>query len=243
MIIFLADIGNTRIKWRLERNGEFIDQGAHRHDEVAEFAETVRSLIKPERMVASNVAGEKGEQALAPATALWQLTPEWIGATKNACGVTNNYDTPEQLGPDRWAAMIAAHAMHLGECLILSFGTAMIIDWLRADGVYAGGLILPGKRLMHDALAAGTSRIGHQTGRLAGFSSNTADAVESGLAYALTGAAQRARQDVMDRCGVVPTCLIAGGDAEWIAPLLGFPVEFVPDLVLRGLALLASEEK
>jgi type III pantothenate kinase len=241
--LLLVDIGNTRIKWALNQDGVTTVQGNHSHEEVPEFSATLEQLPMPDRIIACNVAGEKGERALNAAIKRWQITPEWFRATSHAHEVINCYDVPELLGPDRWAALIAAHSMQLGDCLVISLGTAMTIDFLRATGEFAGGMIIPGKRLMGDALYSATSNIARQTGTVAGFSCNTADAVESGLVSALVGAVRQSRQEVIDSFGVIPSCLITGGDGEWLTAMLDFPVTSVPDLVLKGLALAASENE
>lgn len=239
MSVLLVDIGNSRIKWALDQDGGYAAQGSHLLDEANQFANALGRLIKPVRIVVSNVAGERGEQALEAAVSRWGIVPEWITASHQACGVRNCYAIPQMLGPDRWAALIAAHSLHAGGCLVVSLGTALTIDWLREDGDFAGGLIVPGRRLMRDALSGGTSRVGRQAGKVAGFSCNTADAVESGVAFALAGAVKQARQQAIDSSGTAPAILISGGDGEWLGTLLDLPVTVVPDLVLKGLALMA----
>jgi type III pantothenate kinase len=241
--MLLVDIGNSRIKWALSQDGMITVQGNHSHEEVTRFSEALDKLVALDRIIACNVAGEKGERALGAAIKRWKIAPEWFQVSKHAGGVTNCYETPERLGADRWAALIAAHSMRLGACLVISLGTAMTIDWLHASGEFAGGMIIPGKRLMSEALSIGTSKIARQTGKVVGFSCNTADAVESGLAYALVGAVKQARQKVMDTSGVIPACLITGGDGAWLAAMLDFPVTNVPDLVIKGLALMAAKNK
>ncbi len=243
MSLLLVDIGNTRIKWRLNGDGQTMAQGQHLLVEADAFAAALRNHAQPERVIACNVAGEPGTVALHAAIQHWELVPRWVMAGRQAFGISNCYASPDQLGADRWAALVAAHAMGLGETLIISLGTAMTVDWLRAGGEFAGGLIVPGLRLMREALAQGTSGVGYQQGKSGGLACNTADAVETGLAFALAGTARRARQIVMDATGQAPACLITGGDGEWLASSLDFPATFVPDLVLQGLALMANRNE
>jgi type III pantothenate kinase len=240
MSVLLADIGNSRIKWTLNRDGHAVAHGAHLLGEAASFHAAMGNLARPERVLACNVAGEPGQEVLLAAIKAWGLVPQWVSATRQAYGVSNCYASPERLGPDRWTALIAAHAMGQGDMLVISLGTAMTVDWLRANGEFAGGIILPGLRLMREALAQGTDGVGHQQGRKGGFACNTADAVETGLAFALSGAVRRARETVMQATGQVPDCLISGGDGAWLASTLDFPLTVVPDLVLQGLALIAD---
>jgi type III pantothenate kinase len=240
MSLLLVDIGNSRIKWTLNRDGRAVAHGAHLLGEAESFRMAMGNLIRPERVLACNVAGDPGQEALAAAIEAWGLVPQWVSATRQAHGVRNCYASPEKLGPDRWAALIAAHAMGQGDMLVISLGTAMTVDWLRADGEFAGGMIVPGFRLMREALAQGTAGVGRQQGKKGGFACNTADAVETGMAFALSGAVRRARETVMQTTGQAPVCLISGGDGAWLASTLDFPLTVVPDLVLQGLALIAE---
>jgi type III pantothenate kinase len=236
----LVDLGNSRIKWGTVSDGVITQRGVHTYDEQVEFDASMDRLAVPDRIVASNVAGEKGEYALASAIARWRIAPSWVSAVHHAFGVTNCYDDPQRLGPDRWAALVAVHAMQPGECLIISLGTAMTLDWLQSDGHFAGGMIIPGTGLMREALAGGTANIQTRPGKRGGFSCNTVDAVESGLACALAGAANRAYRDIQEATGQAPACLMTGGDAKWMEQLLDYPAKLEPDLVLKGLALIAK---
>ncbi|HYP68774.1 MAG TPA: type III pantothenate kinase [Thiobacillaceae bacterium] len=239
MSILLVDIGNSRIKWTLNRDEHAVAHGAHLLGEAKSFRTAIVNLARPERVIACNVAGETGQEALSAAVSAWGLVPQWVTASREAHGVINCYAIAENLGPDRWAALIAAHAMGLGETLVVSLGTAMTVDWLRANGEFAGGMIIPGLRLMREALAHGTEGVGYQQGKISGFACSTADAVEGGLACALSGALRQARQTVIDATRHAPVCLVTGGDGAWLAALLDFPVVLAPDLVLQGLALMA----
>jgi pantothenate kinase type III len=50
----------------------------------------------------------------------------------------------------------------------------------------------------------------------------------------------RSVADMARRLGTRPALLLTGGAAPGIAPLLETPAESVPDLVLRGLAIVAE---
>ena len=67
----------------------------------------------------------------------------------------------------------------------------MTVDALTADGVFLGGMIVPGADLMRAALARGTAGLRPRGGRFAFFPARTADAIESGAINALAGAVER----------------------------------------------------
>ena len=123
-------------------------------------------------MVGVNVAGEAARVRVEAQLARWRVTPEWLTASAAACGVTNRYARPAQLGADRWASLVAAWRRSTATdlfppaCVVVNAGTAVTIDALDADGVFRGGLILPGMRLMLQALAENTAGLKIRAGRV-----------------------------------------------------------------------------
>lgn len=63
-----------------------------------------------------------------------------------------DYDTPETLGMDRFIACEGARSQSGGDVIVVDAGTACTIDWMSADGVFHGGVIMPGLGLMEDSL-------------------------------------------------------------------------------------------
>ena len=152
------------------------------------------------------------------------------------------YADPEQLGPDRWAALIAARRIHRGPCVVVNAGTTMTVDALTADGVFLGGMIVAGAGLMREALGRGTARLRPRGGNFAFFPACTADAIESGTVNALAGAVERMLRFMEEAGQAEPLTLVSGGAAQLVAPQLNGTVEVVDNLVLEGLAQIAIEE-
>ena len=152
---------------------------------------------------------------------------------------------PAQLGADRWASLCAARRRSLADdlfppaCVVVNAGTAVTVDALDADGVFRGGLILPGLRLMLRALAENTAALKVTPGEMRPFPDNTADALYSGAMSAVCGAIESMRRRVDPRAEQV-RCYLAGGSAAEIAPHLNAPVEVVDNLVLEGVLALAG---
>jgi type III pantothenate kinase len=154
-------------------------------------------------------------------------------------------DTLSQLGPDRWASLIAARrrAVAANEsvpraCIVANAGTAVTIDALDGDGVFRGGLILPGIDLMLRALADNTAGLRKPPGKFENYPTTTPDALFSGAVQAACGAIEQMRRWLRGH-GPEVTCYIAGGSAPDIAPHLAAPVEVVENLVLEGVLVLA----
>ncbi len=227
----LIDAGNTNIKLASVEGG---DWSAVRTLPVSRAGELNLAEYGPVQQVwASNVAGDDVARQISDACAHWPL--EFIVAQAAQCGVRNRYDRPDQLGSDRWAALIAAWHLVGAACLVVSSGTATTIDALSGAGEFMGGLILPGVELMQRSLTAGTAQLGVAGGGYADFPRNTNDAIYSGAIQASCGAIQR-QHALLDAAAPV---LLSGGAAHLLSPHL--KVQIVDNLVLQGLLLIAKE--
>jgi type III pantothenate kinase len=170
----------------------------------------------------------------------------YVATTAERCGVTCGYADPSRLGVDRWLGVLAAYARAHGAACVVSAGTAVTFDAVSADGRHLGGVIMPGARLMAAALDRETSNIGSTP--LAGLpplgldllGRDTAAAVGRGALLALAAGIDRAVARVGQAFGAPPVAYLTGGDATTLAPWLETRVEIRTDLVLEGLALVAT---
>lgn len=243
--ILFIDAGNSRLKWGLHGPDGWTAFGATPNHEIGTLAlRDWQNLPRPERIVGVNVAGEAAKTRIEVQFARWRVTPQWLVASASAGGVINRYAPPGQLGPDRWAALVAARQRVVAElvptaAVVVNVGTAVTLDALDADGVFRGGVILPGLQLMLQALAEKTAGLKVAPGAYQDFPTNTADALYSGAVQAVSGAIEQMRMRLQqDNAGV--KCFIAGGAASEIAPHLNGPLELVDNLVLEGVLVLAE---
>lgn len=238
-MILAIDAGNSRVKWGWHDGRgwsslatvSLIEFAAANHD-INPFAATHEN---PERIVISNVAGDGAHQLLVNWTSIFEAEPLWLKGEAERCGVTSSYERPGQLGADRWAALVAARALHPGASLVVQAGTATTADLLSATGEFLGGLILPGVDLMRFVLHEHTGRLPLQEGRFARMPRNTVDAIESGCRHAQAGAVER----MYRVAGPGAQCLVSGGAGQSLIEQLDIPCSYVENLVLEGLARIA----
>lgn len=238
-MILAVDAGNTRIKWGLHDGNSWVSQGWIATEDGAGLGDAWKDLVAPDRIVASNVAGPQVAIAIEEACKGWPAKIQWITAVESQCGVRNGYDIPSQLGSDRWAALIAARAIAPEGCVVVNAGTAMTVDALTADGVFLGGLIVPGLATMLRALAENTAAIGEISGHYRDIPKNTPDAVYSGALSAMVGAVWHMNALLAGEIKRAPVCLLSGGDAQLLLPLLSGKTRMVDNLVLDGLIRIA----
>jgi type III pantothenate kinase len=181
------------------------------------------------------------------ARALGIFAPKFIRSARRLGEVTTRYAEPWRLGADRLVAAIGAHAI-AGErsCCVADVGTAMTFDVVDERGVHLGGAIVPGPELMISSLLSDTHGIkrraaGKGAGRRTLFARNTRSAIEAGADYAVAATIDRAVLEARVLLPSAPLVFLTGGAAARVGPLLRTRgVRKVPELVLRGLAELAS---
>jgi type III pantothenate kinase len=239
-LILAVDAGNTRVKWALHDGTGFVQEGRCALAEAHRLEQDWKALPAPQAVVVASVAGEQLRATLARAAHRWDHSPRFVTAEARQCGVTNGYSEPSQLGPDRWAALVAARALGDSAHLVVCAGTAVTIDALLADGTFAGGLILPGFDLMHQALGANTARLTAERGEFETFPRQTRDAISSGAIQAICGAVER-MMALLPAAGGAADVVATGGGAEVIARHLGRPVQVRERLILEGLVRIAGE--
>ena len=75
--------------------------------------------------------------------------------------------------------------------MVVVCGTATTIDFLSVDGVFKGGMIMPGLGLMLRSLHEGTAALPDQDGEFSMYPTQTVDAIASGCQHAQAGAIER----------------------------------------------------
>lgn len=235
------DVGNTFTKWRIKGMSVSGNGGVVKSGNIAELLNRFgRNLI---RVRVASVAGKQQEEHISNlVSCICNCEAEFARAVSFQAGLANGYDQPESLGVDRWLAAIASWNLEPGHAiLIIDAGTALTIDTISSDGVFVGGYIIPGYRMMQQVLVDKTAAIcvDIASSLLADFRSaptNTAKAVQYGAAYAISAIASGALRDFRDRhpSGKV---YFTGGDGLKIATYLTMEAAFYPDLVLDGLSL------
>ena len=254
-MILLLDVGNSFIKWawldsswpKCARKGlpslSDADELLHAGEKMpAALDEAWKGLAKPEKVWVANVAG----------AAMLELINTWVdehwgcpvqlAKSQSQSGkVMNAYADPGQLGVDRWLGLLAANVAYSGPSAVIDCGSAITIDAIDASGKHLGGLILPGVKMMRDSLYNNANDISETevTGTPAGmlFATNTTTGVEVGSLYAVVAYIERVVTDMQKELGDKFRCVLTGGDAEEVLPLLSVTLEHNPVLVLQGLCL------
>ncbi len=244
----LIDAGNTRVKWCWYDGEDLpLEPESAEYEDLENSGADLFQVDGPaaDDILICNVGGEELAENFRQIFSGWQLTPKFLCSTGQCGAVQNAYKNPEQLGVDRWMALLGAWAIQQDAVCIVDCGTAVTIDVLNDEGRHLGGMIVPGMELMQDALGDETGGIHIEdvdkndsgTGLLA---ADTGNAIEAGTLYALVALIDRVRQDVAIELDINLPLLISGGDADLIQPLLSCESTYEPMLIFQG--ILAAEE-
>lgn len=189
------------------------------------------------------VADAEGSAVLSGVEAITGRPVRRVLSTDPMPGIRNGYRRPDQLGVDRLLAMVAARAeCHCAFCVV-DVGTAVTVDIVDSGGNHQGGLIMPGERLARECLLTKTS-IPHDSDIEAGarLGRDTATAVSLGSRYAIAATIEYIVSMNAGLTGEDIKLVIGGGGRDNLLPLLSTGCITLPELVLRGLAVLAADE-
>lgn len=104
-------------------------------------------------------------------------------------GIKVDYHPTTDVGADRIANAVAAHAKYGGAVIVVDFGTATTLDAVSASGDYLGGAIAPGIQISLEALFSRAARLtGVQLvapGKAIGTS--TVESLQSGIIHGFAG--------------------------------------------------------
>ena len=234
------DAGNTRIKWRVTDNKKIMSSGYQLTRTVLDGQQLelpgVTALACAQL---SNVAGAAIEVSLtAQLRAQFGLDLQ-VGMVSPYVGpVSCGYQHPETLGIDRWLALLAAFHRNPGALIVVNAGSAITVDIVDDNGVHQGGYIVPGIRLMQEALWRGTDRVKVDHFDLEDFHTagiTTEQAVSRGCKLMVLALIERLfYEQNLDKSAEL---IIAGGDGELLNRQLSVTGQYHPDLVLDGLSV------
>lgn len=263
----LIDIGNTRIKFGYALTGSAHLQPHTLAVTASELTQLSTWLahyqLHPKRALIISVAKPEVEQLVLSLLHAIHCEAIWLNSLSYCPLLHNGYDQPEQLGADRWFALIGVLQTHLATTRPLihaSFGTATTIDTVlpataTQKAIFNGGLILPGPQLMYESLATKTAKLGYGIGNMDSFPNNTRAAISTGIASAQAGAVMRQWQLVYELQVGPPLLVCSGGGWELVQQeverahayqrhQLALPAECIyyqPTPVLDGLAYMATQ--
>ena len=169
----------------------------------------------------------------------FQVYPAFLTTQPESCGIVCGYDSFQNLGVDRWMAIVGGCAHSSQPTIIVDAGTALTIDMV-IDKQHQGGFIVPGLGLMKQSLidhTAISANIDQQleleeTGLLA---KNTSHAIQGGTLFMIGAFLNSLLDNLESETGRRFRCIGTGGDFDTLNPMLDKHFEVIHDLTLLGM--------
>lgn len=244
-MILELDCGNSFIKWRVISPGA---AGAvHAAGVASESEQLLNELLSLHSIGISHCrmvsVRSDAETCLLKDLIARSLAVDVVCAGPSAMlgGVANGYVDHQRLGLDRWLAVVAAYQLCHKPCVVIDLGTAVTIDLVGEDGKHLGGYITPGIALLTEQLRTHTKRILYDAEeaqmalRDTSPGRSTSEAVERGCLKMLRSYIHDQLVYAAECLGAEPVVYVTGGDASLFTEAR--QVQFVPDLVFKGLAI------
>lgn len=242
-MILELDCGNSFIKWRVLASDavQVVAGGVVGSDEELMLALEATSVqVVACRLVSVRTDAET-ELLVERINQRYEVACVSAQPVIELAGVRNGYENYQQLGLDRWLALVGAYLQAGKACLVLDLGTAVTADYVSASGEHLGGFICPGVPLMRNQLRTHTRRIRYgddvaeRAQQHSGPGRTTAEAVERGCSLMLQGFVVTQLELARKYLGDEFVVFLTGGDAALAVDMAPGAV-IAPDLVFKGLA-------
>ncbi|CAN5374779.1 type III pantothenate kinase [soil metagenome] len=172
----------------------------------------------------------------------FSFEPLIAGQGKAEWGFALDVEEPQSVGADRAVNIIAGHALHAGDLIIIDFGTATTFDVADYRGAYKGGIIAPGINLSLDALVTAAAKLPRIAIEAPASNSvigrDTVTQMHIGIYWGyiamIEGLVSRMKIEIGRPAKVIAT----GGLAALFEQNTGVFDAIEPDLTIQGLAML-----
>lgn len=167
------------------------------------------------------------------------ISDPFLLTSSSDLGFSIRYQPPTDVGADRLANAIAAHALYPGPVIVVDMGTATTFDAIAEDGDYLGGAIAPGMEVSLEALISKTAQLRRVrlTPPPAAVGTTTVESLQSGMIYGYAGQVDGIVTKFQEEMGGNAYVVATGGLAELVAPYSHSIREVSPTLTLEGLRL------
>jgi len=158
VVFALLDEGNIRARWRIATDAR------RTADEYAVWLSQLLALEGYDRkavtgVIIATVVPRALHNLQTLSRKYFDFEPLIAGQGKAEWGIALDVEEPQSVGADRAVNVIAGHALHGGDLILIDFGTATTFDVADYNGAYKGGIIAPGINLSLDALVTAAAKL------------------------------------------------------------------------------------
>jgi type III pantothenate kinase len=241
----VVDVGNSRIKWGRCEAGTVSDFAGLPHNQPDAWEEQLRRWGFADRVtwVVCGVQLRTRDRLV-----------EWLGRradevvtleSARSLPLRTRLEQPDKAGIDRLLNAVAVNARRrpASAAVIIDAGSAVTVDLVDTGGVFCGGAIFPGFRLMAQALHQETALlplIDSWAPDPAVPATATRPAMAAGIYWAVAGGIRALVDRYDSQAGLTLDVYLAGGDAVLLEPALKGRAIVWPTMTLEGIRLAAE---
>lgn len=155
------------------------------------------------------------------------------------------------IGQDRLLNALAAFDTVRQACVVVDAGSAVTVDFVDGEGVFQGGAIAPGARMMLSAMHERSAALpdvafavpdgAAPDAPMQPFGKNTPQAMLNGVYFGIRGMVRALTERYAEAYDAYPQIIATGGDAQTLFTGDELIENIVPDLTLRGVAIACRE--
>lgn len=236
-MIVLIDIGNTRTKYCIVRDGEGTSQQAISNNSFChEFLDV--NFTDATRIVVASVSHQQLPDEISAWCNINKITYQQVISEAKKNNVISAYQVPSQLGVDRWLALVgAAEIFPNKNILIIDAGTATTVDLLASNGQHQGGWIIAGIETLISSVSTETVQVQANDKEQASlaFGVNTSENVHNAAWAATIGAVELAILKAQDQGVTIDEVIFTGGNGALLSTLTSYQSTIIEELVFTGL--------
>jgi type III pantothenate kinase len=235
----VVDVGNTRIKWGLCSSEQVWSTSSLPPDDPDAWADQWREW-QLERAWSWTVAGVHPVRC--------EAFVAWLKERSDAVAVLTSHkelpltvavEVPDKVGIDRLLNAVAANRRRQANvaAILIDAGTAVTVDYVDGNGIFKGGTIFPGFRLMAQSLHDYTAilPIVAMDETIGPPGTSTVHAIQAGIFYAQLGGIERLISEYQHRFPTAFEIFLTGGDAKPLSARLRHHVHLWPEMTLEGI--------
>lgn len=240
-------VGNTRTMVGVLAGGAVTDFSQLANDPPDELHQALAKLIESHPDLSAVIASVNG-----PAADRLQEFLEESGLSVYRLGrdfsinIQHSLDDDSTVGQDRLLNAIGAFAKANQACIVIDAGTAVTVDFVDGTGVFHGGAIAPGVRMMLRALHEQTAALptvdfAPPDPARGPFGKDTKHAMILGAVGSVTGLVHYLLDRYAEFYEAYPRVIATGGDARTLFVNDELVETIVPELPLIGLAAICRQ--
>ena len=241
---FLADIGNSQIKIAVSKDEKISKIKTFLHKDISLIQQYFTKFCKREKcsLFYSSVVGSDFEKKFRNLISKNFIKVDKFKSSKSFLSVKNAYSTPSKLGCDRWLQIIGAHKIYKQNTMVVSFGSAVSIDYVSSKGIHKGGVLLSGADRytkcfsdIHNLKAIKLPKAINTKSKI--LENNTTKQIAIGYELMISSSINKIYSELDSKSQKKVLLILSGSYAKNISGIVATNIVMEPYFVLKSLAL------